>query len=133
MRRRRSCRGVALVEGALAFLVFALLVAGILDLGLVGFAGNAVTFAAHRAARYASLRGSTSGHAASAADIESSAIGYASPLNPANLSVTVRWLPDNTPGSSVEVTVAYSIRPAVLSRPDHPLSLQSTARQRIVQ
>jgi Flp pilus assembly protein TadG len=131
--RRRACRGVAMIEGALVFMVFAVLIAGIMELGILGFAANAVTFAAHRAARFASVRGSTSGHAATAADVRAVANSYASPLNPSNLTVTVTWLPDNTPGNSVEVTVAYALCPAVLPLSAQALSLRSTARQRVLQ
>lgn len=133
MRGANSRRGAAMVEAALVFLVFAVLLAGIMELGLIGFAGNAVTFAAHRAARFASLRGSTSGHPATAADIRAIAVDYAAPLNGSNVTVTVTWLSDNAPGSSVEVTVAYAIRPSVLPIYATTLSLRSTARHRITQ
>jgi Flp pilus assembly protein TadG len=133
VKHRAARRGSALIEGALVFMVFAVLVAGIMELGLVGFAGSSVTFAAHRAARFGSLRGRSSGHVATASDIQASAAQYAAPLDPSNLTVTVKWLPDNLPGSSVEVTVAYAIRPAVLPITSHTLTLQSTARERIAQ
>jgi Flp pilus assembly protein TadG len=133
MTRFGSRRGVAMIEGALVFLVFSILLAGTMELGVVGFAGNAVTFAAHRAARFAAVRGSTSGHAATLADIQASALANASPLDPANLTVSVAWLPDNSPGSSVEVTLVYALRPALLPLANHALRLQSNARERITQ
>jgi Flp pilus assembly protein TadG len=122
-----------MIEGALVFMVFAVLVAGIMELGVIGFAANAVTFAAHRAARFASLRGSNSGHAATVADIQATAIAYAAPLNSANLTVSVSWVPNNQPGNSVQVRVAYSIRPSVLPLSAGAMTLQATARARIVQ
>jgi Flp pilus assembly protein TadG len=132
-RSFRRRRGATLVEAALVFLVFAVLIAGIMELGVIGFAANAITFSAHRAARFGSLRGSASGHAASQADIQASARSFAAPLNPANLTVAVIWLPDNQPGSSVQVTVSYSLRPSVLPLSPSMFTLQSTARQRIAQ
>ena len=131
--RRARCRGGALVEGAVVFLVFGVLIAGMMEVGIVGLAGSAVTFAAHRAARFASLRGSSSGHAATVSDIQASATDSAAPLNPANLTVSVAWMPNNNPGSSVQVTVAFVLRPSVLPLSAHILTLQSTARQRIAQ
>ena len=131
--RRSRARGGTLVEAALVFLVFALLIAGIMEVGIVGFAANAVTFSAHRAARFASLRGSASGHVASESDIAASAASYAAPLNADNLSVAVTWTPDNHPGSMVQVSVTYDLRPAVLPLSEHFLTLRSTARQRIAQ
>ena len=133
MRRFGSRRGGAIVESALVFLVFAVLVAGIMELGVIGFASNSVAFAAHRAARFGSMRGSSSGHPATIADIQASATSYASPLNPSNVQVSVTWLPNNQPGSSVQVTVAFAVRPAVLPLSATPLTLRSTARARIVQ
>ncbi len=133
MRNSGSRRGGTLVEGALVFLVFAVLMAGIMELGVVGFAVNAVTFSAHRAARFGSLRGGASGRPATISDIQASATSYAAPLNASNLRVDVDWLPNNQPGSSVQVTVSYSIRPAVLPLSATSLTLQSTARARIVQ
>jgi Flp pilus assembly protein TadG len=122
-----------MIEGALVFMVFAVLMAGIMELGVIGFAANAVTFAAHRAARFASLRGSTSGHAATVAEIQATATGYAAPLNSSNLTIDVSWLPDNQPGNSGQVTVAYSIRPSIFPISARALTLQTTARARIVQ
>ena len=128
-----SRRGGAMVESALVFLVFSVLMAGILELGVVGFAANSVAFAAHRAARFASLRGSTSGHAASVDDIRAAARTAAAPLNSANVTVNVSWNPNNNPGGSVQVTVAYALRPALLPISVGPLTLQSIARAGIVQ
>jgi Flp pilus assembly protein TadG len=131
--RQSRRRGATLVEAALVFLVFSVLIAGIMEVGVVGFAANAVTFAAHRAARFASLRGQDSGHPATVDDIRASAASYASPLNSSNLTVDVRWLPDNRAGSSVQVTVSYDLRPAVLPLSSHFLTLQSTASHLIAQ
>lgn len=132
MRRFGSRRGGTLVESALVFLVFAVLMAGIMELGVVGFASNSVAYAAHRAARFASLRGGASGHPAGIADIQASATSAAAPLNPLNLNVAVQWLPNNHAGSSVQVTVSYAIRPAILPLSNTALTLQSVARARIV-
>ena len=59
---------------------------------------------------------------------------YAAPLNPAE-SDRERHMAARTinPGSSVEVTVAYALRPSVLPISSHTLTLQSTARERIAQ
>jgi Flp pilus assembly protein TadG len=132
-RARWLTRGATLVEGALALLVFMVLIAGTLQLGLVGAISNTVSFAAQRAARYASVRGSSSGHAASTGDVQSMAQQYAAPFNGAGLSVTVTWVPDNNPGSTVTVKVAYSLRPALVPISRTALNLQATASQSIVQ
>ena len=133
MKRFGSRKGGTLVEAALVLLVYAVLMAGVMELGIVGFAANSVSFAAHRAARFGSLRGSASGHPASISDIQASAASAAAPLNPLNLNVAVVFQPNNQPGSSVQVTVSYAIRPALLPLARSPLTLRSVARARIVQ
>jgi Flp pilus assembly protein TadG len=120
-----------MVESALAMLVFAVLVAGIMELGLTLFVTNSIAFAAQRAARYASVRGSSSGHAASIAEIQANARSYAAPLSSGGLAVAVTWSPDNTPGSTVLVKVSYSLRPLLLS--SGGLTVESMARQTIAQ
>jgi Flp pilus assembly protein TadG len=129
MRRR----GAAMIESALAMLVLGILIAGIMEIGLTGMISSCVAFAAQRAARYASVRGSASGHPAALADIQATAQSYASPLSPGALTVTVAWTPNNNPGSTVLVTVAYSIKPSMLPLDNGILKLQSSARQTITQ
>ena len=131
--RLRSRRGGALIESAFALLVFGILTAGIMELGLTGFISNSISFAAQRAARYAAVRGSASGHAATIADVQATAVSYAAPLNLTPPDVTVSWTPNNNPGGTVEVTVSYSVRPMMLPVSSSVLTLQSTARQSITQ
>jgi Flp pilus assembly protein TadG len=129
--RSAARRGSTLVESAFVLASFAILMAGIMELGFTGLVSNSVSFAAQRAARYASVRGSASGHPAAVADIQGIAQGYAVPLLPP--SVTVTWKPNNNPGSTVEVTVSYSFTPTLLPLSAGALTLRSTARQYIVQ
>jgi Flp pilus assembly protein TadG len=119
-----------MVESAMVFMVFVVLIAGIMHLGLIGLAINSVTYAARRAARFGATRGSSSGHAATEADIRASARASAAPLHSADVSVTVTWTPNNSPGSTLQVMVSYNIAPFVIRT---PITLRSTARQRIVQ
>ena len=99
-----------MVESALAMLVFAIVLAGIMDLGFTGLVSNSVLFAAERAARYASVCGSASGHAAAVSDIQAIAQQYAAPLAAGSLAVQVNWTPDNHPGSTVKVQVQYTFQ-----------------------
>jgi Flp pilus assembly protein TadG len=131
MRRRQ--RGSTLVESALALASFAVLVAGIMELGFAGFAANSISFAAQRAARFASVRGSASGHAASVTDVQAVAQQYAAPLSAGAMTVDVSWSPDKSPGSTVEVRVSYSFAREMMPVASRVLRFQSTARQVIVQ
>lgn len=129
----RNRRGSTLVESTFALLAFAVLIAGTMEAGFVLFAANAVTFAAQRAARYASVRGSSSGHAAGVADIQAIAQSNAAPLSAGSLLVNVSWIPNNNPGANVQVQVEYAITPAILPIDGGVLTLRSTAGAAIVQ
>jgi len=126
-------RGSTLIEATLALWTFAILVGGILEMGFAGMVANTMEFAVQRAARYASVRGSSSSHPAQTADIQSVAQQYATPLIAANLPVTVTWLPNNNPGSTVEVQASYSIKPAILPLDSGKMTFQATAKQIILQ
>lgn len=130
MNRRR---GSVMYESALVMLVYVAMMAGIMELGLVGFAVNAVSFAAHRAARYAAVRGSSTGSPATAAQITTSAKGYAAPLSAAGLTVAASWSPNNNPGSTVQVKVSYNFAPTFLPVDTKVLTIQTTACEIIAQ
>lgn len=130
---RGSRRGSTMIESALVGTVFLLLIAGILEGGRLGFAYNSVSFAAHRAARFAALRGSASGHPATAADVTAQAQSWMVALDPANLSVTTTWAPDNHPGSTVQVTVSYGFRTLLVPMSSSLITLSTTSRQVIAQ
>jgi Flp pilus assembly protein TadG len=130
MKRRR---GSTLVESTFALASFAVLLAGIMEIGFTGFVANSLTFAAQFAARYASLCGSASGHPATTANVQAVAQSYAAPLTAGSVTVNVTWTPDNNPGSTVEVQVLYSFKPSIMPLDGGVLTLQSTARRTIVQ
>jgi Flp pilus assembly protein TadG len=129
MKRRR---GSAMVESAMATTAFVLLLAGIIEFGFIGFISSSVAYAAHRAARFAALRGSASGHAASIADIQAEAVANIA-LDPGAANVAVSWSPDNNPGGTVRVTVSYSYRPALVPISATSMSLRCTARAIVTQ
>jgi Flp pilus assembly protein TadG len=131
---RSSRRGSTLVESSVVAAVFLLLLAGIMEFGRLGFAYNAVSFAAQRAARYAAVRGGDSGHPASATDVETAAKSYTVALDNTKITVTTTWTPDNHSGSTVQVKVSYDfgtvLTPLASSR---VLTVQTTAREIINQ
>ena len=128
VRRRR---GSTLVESGVVASVFLLLLAGIMEFGRLGFAYNSVSFAAQRAARFAAVRGSESGHAAAAADVAAAAKDYAGALDGNQIAVDTTWQPDNHPGSTVQVKVSYVFASVLV--PVGTMTLQTTTRQIIVQ
>jgi Flp pilus assembly protein TadG len=126
-------RGSTLIESTLITTVFLLLLIGIGDFGRLGFAYNSITFAAHRAARWAATRGNASGHPASAADIQSDVRANLVALDVSALTVGVTWTPDNHPGSKVAVQVSYSFQPLLIPVSAGALTLQSSSTQIIAQ
>ena len=130
---RHPERGSTLVESAMVGVVFLLLLVAIVEFGRIGYAYNSVSFAAHRAARYAALRGSGSGHPASAADIEANAQACLAAFDNTRLTVTTTWTPDNHPGSTVQVRVSYGFRTVLLPISPDLLTLQTTCRQIVLQ
>jgi Flp pilus assembly protein TadG len=129
----KSRRGSAMIESALVTTAFILLLAGIVEFGFIGFISGSVAYAAQRAARFASLRGSASGHPASVSDVQAEALANIAALDPGSADVNVSWSPDNNPGGTVRVTVSYSYRPALVPISASAMSLQSTAHAIVAQ
>ena len=105
-RARRGERGSSLLEGALCFFAFIVMVLGSMDFGWLVYAYNECSYAARDGARYASVRGSGSGRAATTSTVSSYVKGNVAGLIPANVTVTTAWSPDEAPGSTVSVTVS---------------------------
>jgi Flp pilus assembly protein TadG len=122
-----------MVESALVATVFLLLLVAIMEFGRLGFAYNSVSFAAHRAARFAAVRGSSSGHPASASDVTAEARSLIAALDTANLAVTTTWTPDNHPGSTVEVRVSYGFRTLLIPMSSSLMTLSTVSKQVITQ
>jgi Flp pilus assembly protein TadG len=122
-----------MIESAMAASVFLLLVAGIMEGSRLGFAYNSVSFAAHRAARFAAVRGASSGHPATAADITAEAKAVVVALDTNNLNVSTVWTPNNQPGSRVTVTVTYGFRTLLIPMSSSLMTLTTTSGQIIAQ
>jgi Flp pilus assembly protein TadG len=130
---RNSEKGSTLVESAVVAVVFILLLVSLMEFGWIGFAYNSVSFAAQRAARFASVRGASSGHAAASADVQANALGYIVALDTTQITVATTWTPDNKTGSTVQVKVSYSYQPFLLPVSSSALTLQTTSQQTIIQ
>jgi len=136
MARARSFgseRGSTAVESALVGTVFLLLLVAIMEFGRLGFTYNSISFAAHRAARFAAVRGSASGHPATAADVRAEAQSLVVALDTADLSVTTTWTPDNHPGSAVKIQVSYPFQTLLVPVSSKLMTLTTTSTQVITQ
>lgn len=103
----RSERGSTLVESALAFTVFFMFVFGIIDMSRMVGNYNQVAHAAREAVRYAIVRGASTNSPATQTTIANQAKTQLPGMDPASVTVTATWNPDNNPGGVVSVTVSY--------------------------
>src|SRR5690242_12145037 len=101
-------KGSALMESAFVFTAFMVIIFGIMDWGRIMLANNFVSYAAREGARYAIVHGSSSPHPAAASDVTTVVKNQAVALDPSKITVTTTWSPNNSPGSSATVKVAYS-------------------------
>lgn len=110
-RRGKRERGSALVESGLTFMVFMMVIFGLMDFGRMVWADNLLSHATREATRYAMVHGSHSISPATADNIKSVVTSQAVGLDPSKISVDVSWTPDNKPGSSVKVAAQYTFTP----------------------
>ena len=127
-RQARSNRGTTLVETALSMVPWLLLTFGIVDGGRLLFEYNVVSNAAREGVRWAAVRGQASGRAASRNDI----ITYVQSLGVGLvLNVDPQFIPDNTQGSTVRVTVTRTFTPAVALFTTAGIGLRSSSQMTI--
>jgi Flp pilus assembly protein TadG len=126
-------RGNAILESALVFNLFIVIVLAVIEFGFAVYAFNFVSYAAREGTRYASVRGANSGHPAQASDVSSYVAGEAIALNSSKLTVTTTWSPDNNPGSIVKVTVSYTYVPLLSLIVPNSFKITSTSQMVISQ
>ena len=133
MRKQHSQRGSATLEFGLAFMLFFLLLCGIMEFGRIVASYNILAGATREGVRYATLHGSASGAVASSSDIQNIVRNWAVGLDRDSVLVTTTWTPSNTPGSKVRVHAQYSLNPMTTLILRHTLTLQSNSEQVISQ
>lgn len=111
----RRERGGTFVEMAFIITPVLLLLFGAMTFSYAVFAYNNVNWIAREASRWASVRGSSSGRAASIQNIQDFARTRAAGLRSSHLNVAASFSPDNSPGSAVSVQVSYPVTPLVAS------------------
>jgi len=115
--RRKRQGGSAIIESTLCFLGFIFLTVGLMEFSMAVYAYNFVTWAASDAARYASLHGFHSSNPVTVANIKSHVNSQAVALVLSRLSMdedpTHIWLPNNHPGSVVQIKLTYNVHPLV--------------------
>ncbi len=125
MRRRR--KGAAIVEFALGFLYFLLLVIGLMEAGRAVWAYTTVAEATRQGARYAMAHGAS--NPATADQIKAVVASNAVGLDANQLTVNTTWSPANQRGATVQVQVRYNLDlvAATLIIPQGKLTLGSSS------
>ena len=113
MTKSHRTRGSCFVESALIFGLFVQIVFGTIEAARFMYFYNWVSYAAREGTRWASVRGTTSGHQAAASDVQTFVKNQAVTYDPANVTVLTTWSPDEKPGSTVTVEVEYAYRPLI--------------------
>jgi Flp pilus assembly protein TadG len=129
----RWLRGQAATEFALVSLGILTFFFAIMQGASAVSAYNFVTYAARDATRYAMVRGATSPQPAASTDVKNFVLAEAQGINTQAVTVTTTWSPNNNPGSTVKVTVAYAFAPIARIASNITLSLSSTSQMVISQ
>ena len=98
-----------MVEFAFVGTLFSLIILGILEFGVAVWQKNSAAADAREGARYAVVRSANmTGHVATADSVRNY-VRTKTSLDAAGVRVYTSWIPDNTPGSVVKVSVAHSV------------------------
>ena len=122
--------GQGTAEFAMLAPVAMLILFCVVQAGMMLYAYSFVSYAARLGARYAGVHGSLSSSPFTSGTVTSYVQGISSGLNTAQLSATATSSPNNSPGSTAQVTVTYHFQPI---RPfsQTTISLSSTAKTTI--
>jgi Flp pilus assembly protein TadG len=124
-------RGGVAIEFAFVIPIAILLTIGAVEVARAVSVQASINQAAKETVRFASVRGTASGAAATETDLEAMAVQLAD-LAGADTSATVSWDPDNSPGGVVTVDMQTTFSPAVLLFGPSSYTFTSTASMTIV-
>ena len=111
IKRNGSQRGSAILEFALAFMVFFSIVYGTMEFGRVVASYNILSGAVREGVRYAVVHGNKSSYTATDTDIQTIVRKWSVGLTTSSVNVTTSWPSGNAPGNAVKVTATYVITP----------------------
>jgi Flp pilus assembly protein TadG len=126
-------RGQSMVEFSIIAASALMLIFGMMNCAIGVYDYNFVSYAAREATRYAAVRGSSSGSAASTTDISNFVIAQSKGLNGSKITVSTSWSPDNSPGSTVRVQVSYPFTVTIPFINGNTLNFSSTSQLIITQ
>ena len=120
--------GSTLVEFAMVAPIFFVLVFALVELGLAVWQKNSVASDVREAARYAAVRGTTSGRTATPESV-ATYIKKKSSLDTGAMRVYTSWSPNKKPGSIVTVSVAHNV---VRRGPFIPAHIDSASSKTVI-
>lgn len=123
--------GGAAIEFAFIIPIAILLTVGAVEVAHAVSVQASISQAAKETVRFASVRGSASGAAATKAELETMAVDLADLTN-GTTSAAVTWDPDNSPGSVVTVDMQTTFSPVALPFGPSSYTFTSTASMTIV-
>lgn len=126
-------RGAVAVEFGLILPVLLLLVFGAIESGWALFTYNTLSHAAQEATRYAIVRGGSSTSPASEGDIKKYLQERAPKLDIPVDQITVNFVPDNSPGNEVQISITYPYVPLIPGLPFDLFDLTTQSRMVIAQ
>ena len=124
-------RGGVAIEFAFIIPIAILLTIGAIEVARAVSVQASINEAAKATVRYASVRGSASGAAATQSQLETMAVQLAD-LADASTTAAVSWDPDNSPGSAVTVDMQTTFSPVVLLFGSSSYTFTSTASMTVV-
>jgi Flp pilus assembly protein TadG len=124
-------RGGVAIEFAFIIPIAILLTIGAVEVARAVSVQASINQAAKETVRFASVRGTASGAAATEAQLEAMAVQLAN-LADASTSAAVTWSPDNSPGSVVTMDMQTTFSPVALPFGPSSYTFTSTASMTIV-
>jgi Flp pilus assembly protein TadG len=130
-RLARDQRGGGAIEFAFVAPIAILLTIGSIEVARAVSAQASINQAAKETARFASVRGTASGTAATETELEALAVDLVD-LTYGTTSADVSWDPDNSPGGVVNVDIQTTFTPLALPFFDGSYTFTSTASMTVV-
>ena len=115
------------LESSVVMLILFFLIVGLIDVGRGVWVYNSLSAAAREASRYAIVHGNRSSSPATSTTVENYVENKLPGIAPVTVNTT--WIPDNSDGSSVRVTVQYDYQPVVALF--FPVQLSATSEMAI--
>ncbi len=124
-------RGATAIQAAFTLPLVIMLSLGAIEIGRAVAAKASINHAVEETARFAAVRGTASGTAATQGQLETMALQLAE-LPAGTLVADVTWAPDNAPGSVVTVQLQHTFTPAALPFAPGTFTFFSTASMTII-